>query len=260
MAMLSETDQKIPLGVGRILSDGFSILFGNFFKVLVIGLVPILLAVVLTSLSLDSSVFDVILFSAYGHLAVLLLEPMFLMIAMGVTTALVVQLAYDAKLGRRNALTTYIRAAIPAIVPITVLTIAVTVLAYIGALALLIGMVWVYAVFSVMAPAAVIERAGLGAMRRSAVLTKEYRWPIVGAFLVVGIINTVLSKVVEFLQYYEHLALPAGLVGEIAYGVVMLAIISLGFAYSGIVSALVYARLREIKDGLDIYQLAAVFD
>ena len=260
MAVVGETRQKTPLGVGRILSDSFSILFGDFFKVLVIGLIPILSIGVLAWLSFYSFAFDMLLFSTYGYLVIILLVPIVVMAAYGLITALVVQLAYDARLGRSHSFGTYVRSAVPAILPIIVLTIITTVLAYIGAFALLIGMVWVYAVFFVMAPAAVIERAGFGAMRRSAALTKEYRWPIVGAFIVVSIVNTILPRVAEFLAGFASLALPPSTGSLIVYGVAMSSIIGLGFSYGGIVAALVYARLREIKEGVDIDQLAAVFD
>lgn len=263
MAVLSETDQKASLDFRRVLSDSTSILFGNFIKVLALAFVASLAGFVVDGfvIGFDAApgLIEPIMVGT-GYIATILQLILIDAVFYGLTTALLVQLAYDAKSGRSHSLGTYIRSAVSAILHIIILSVVVTVLTYIGALAFVIGAFWVLAVFSVMVPAAVIERSGFGAMRRSATLTKDYRWPIVCAFIVVGVINGLLFGIAEFVAELALLVSPPGVGSLIAYGVAMSSIAGLGFAYAGIVSAMVYARLREIKEGVDIDQLATVFD
>lgn len=263
MTVVSETGQKIPLGVGKILGDSFSILFGNFFKVLVLGFVGVFIGFVIDGFLIG---FDAAAglsdpsFTEPGSALGQLLSMLNNAVVYGLITALVVQLAYDAKLGRTNSFGTYFSSAIPALVPIVVLNVVISILVSIGFLALIIGAVWVSAVFCVTVPAAVIERAGFNAMGRSAALTKEYRWPIAGTLLVIAIIIILLALVTGVVAVLVAVMLASGGGAAILAGVVFSLIVGLGYGYGGIAAALIYARLREIKEGVDVDQIAAVFD
>ena len=48
--------------------------------------------------------------------------------------------------------------------------------------------------------------------------------------------------------------------GVIVLGIGLAMINGLAYAFGGIVIALVYARLREIKEGVNVDKIAAVFD
>ncbi|MEL7105696.1 MAG: hypothetical protein AAGM21_07235 [Pseudomonadota bacterium] len=254
---------KQPLGVGSILSQTFSIFASNFVKVMALGFAGAFLGFIVNSLFLG---FGVAVGTAEPDIANMgafwvgtLFSTLIGMVIYGLVTALLVLLAYDAKRGKSNTLGTYFMVALPAVVPIALMMIVVTILASIGAIALLVGMFWVYAVFYVMAPAAVIERAGFGALGRSAQLTKEYRWPIVGLFIVMIIITLLVQVVAGFL---------VGLLATVATSVVGMAVVgvlfallgAIGYAIAGIAIALVYARLREIKEGVAVDDIAKVFD
>lgn len=263
MSVVSETGQKIPLGVGTIIGGSFSILFGNFSKFLAFGFVGAFAGFVVDGFVIG---FDVAaglsepaiagLGSFVGPAVSLLVNA----VIYGLITGLAVQLAYDAKLGRSHSFGTYFSSVLPAIIPIIVLNIAVAILAILGFLALFVGAVWVIAVFYVTVPIAVIERAGFSSMGRSAALTKEYRWPIVGTAIVVAIIVLLLSFVTTFVAGFAVSMLAAGWGAVLAMGLMISLMTGLGYAFGGIAVALVYARLREIKDGVDVDQIAAVFD
>ena len=263
MTVVSETGQKIPLGVGTIIGDSFSILFGNFFKVLVLAFIAnfagFLVSGLLFGFAFAAGLTEPAFIGVGAALAPLVVIVINVAVY-GLTIGVLVQLAYDAKLGRSNSLGTYFRSALPGIVPILVLSLVVIVLALIGVFALLVGAFWVYAVFYVIIPAIVIERAGFGAMVRSAALTKEYRWPIVGLLMVVVIITLVIGLVSAFIQGAADFALPSSTAAAFGIGVVSMLISGLSYGYGGIAIALVYARLREIKEGVDVDQIAAVFD
>jgi hypothetical protein len=254
--------QKASLGVGAIISGSFSILFGNFVKVFLLGFIGAFIGFIVNFAFLGfglatgsgDPVVDpntILIGSAVSIIINLVIY--------GLVTALIIQLSYDAKLGRSNSFGTYFKTALPAIFPIIVLTFVVTILSMIGALALIIGAFWVLAVFYVMAPVAVIEQGGFGSLKRSAALTKEYRWPIVGLFIIVMLLSTVIQFVTGFVIGSVGF-LTSGFGGQFVAGVGLSMFSGLAYAFGGIVIALVYARLRAIKEGVDVDQIAAVFD
>ncbi|MFM7334516.1 MAG: hypothetical protein ACKO1H_08910, partial [Tabrizicola sp.] len=95
---------------------------------------------------------------------------------------------------------------------------------------------------------------------RSAALTKDYRWPIVGAFILITIISAIIGFVAMFLV--GLMMAGAGLGGgAMVIGIIVLALITtFGAALGAITVALIYARLREIKEGASVQDIAAVFD
>ena len=263
MASEATNAPKTPLGVGAIISDSFSILFGNFVKVAILGFIGAFLGFVVNTVFFGFGV-------ATGSSEDFNFDPNTIFISSAVSTiinavvygfvtALLIQLAYDAKLGRRNTIGAYFSAALPAIFPIVVLTLVISILSVIGMIALIVGALWVYAVFYVTAPVAVIEKGGFGSMGRSAALTKEYRWPIVGLFLVVVIISVILQMVGGFVVGGLGF-LATGVVGQVIAGVGLSIIVGLAYGFGGIAVALVYARLREIKEGVEVDQIATVFE
>lgn len=263
MSDASLQGSKLPLGVGSILSETFSIFAANFVKVMILAFGGAFLGFIVNSLFLG---FGVAVGTAEPDIANMnafwvgtLFSTLIGMVIYGLVTALLVLLAYDAKRGKSNSIGTYFMVALPAVIPIAIMMVIVTILASLGALALFIGMFWVYAVFYVMAPAAVIERAGFGALRRSAQLTKEYRWPIVGLFIVL-IIVTLLVQVVAGFLVAMLAGLATSLIGQTIVGALFALLGAIGYAIAGIAIALVYARLREIKEGVEVSEIAKVFD
>jgi hypothetical protein len=249
--MTVSTPQKgAPLGVGSIVGGSFSILMGNFLSVVMLALGPTLLSTVLSGLLI-------------GWNATLGLgEPSITGVA-GVVAyglSLIVQLAYDAKLGRTGSLGRYFGPGLGAALPIAILGVASGIMMAIGLIALIVPGLWVYAVFSVMPAAVVIEKVGFGGLGRSAALTKEYRWPILGAIFLVGIITMVINGVAVFVVGMV-LASSGGSGASIAMGVLVITALSaIGTGLGAITIALIYARLREIKEGTSLRDIVAVFD
>jgi len=254
MSDTAVSPQRIPLGVGMLIADSFSVLFRHFFPIILIAFVPTLLGV-LVSGSLVGFEVAIGLEEAAEPSGLELATSLVDMIVYSVTTAFLVQLAYDAKLQRRIRMSRYIAPALRAIVPIIVLGFAVSLMAGIAAIALILPGLWVYAVFSVMEPAVVIEGTGFKGLRRSAELTKEYRWPILGALIPIFVCMALLFAgaffVVGLLGTSNHIALSVVLFSVIA---------AAGSSLLSIFVSLLYARLREIKEGIGVDEIAAVFD
>ncbi|WP_170560511.1 hypothetical protein [Ruegeria atlantica] len=257
MASTTEYGDREFLGVGSIVGESFSILFKNFISVILLALVPMFLSSLIAGMLVGA---DVALgveepdFSTSSNVTTWVMTIVLQIVFYALTTALLVQLAYDSKLGRPLQLARYFSPALRAAVPIAILTTISSILAGLASIALIIPGLWVYAVFSVVAPAVVIEGAGFGGLGRSAALTKGYRWPIFGALLLIGI----CAGIVNFLA-----GIGAGLlagVGSWAMMVGFSVIAALSAGLTGISIALIYARLREIKEGVTVDQIASVFD
>ncbi|WP_282119251.1 hypothetical protein [Ruegeria atlantica] len=257
MASTTEHTGSEALGVGSIVGESFSILFKNFITVILLALVPTLLSSVIAGMMVGA---DVALgaadpdFSTSSGVTTWVLTILLQVVFYALTTALLVQLAYDAKLGRRLQVGRYFAPALQAAIPVAVLTTVAGILTGFATLALIIPGLWVYAVFSMVAPAVVIEKAGFGGLGRSAALTKGYRWPIFGALLLIGICAGIGGFLASF---------AAGLlegVGSWAMTAGFSVVAAFGAGLSGISVALIYARLREIKEGVSVDQIASVFD
>lgn len=249
-----------PLGAGRIVSESFSIFFKNIIAIMVLGFVPILLQLVLSGLlvgwgtALGTDVPDFTgVAGIVGFVVVILLQFAFY----GLLIAVLVQLAYDAKLERPKNIARYFSTGVRVAVPVIVLTMVVGILVGLGFMALLVPGAWLYAVFAVTVPAIVIERAGFGGMGRSRRLTKDYRWPVFGVLFVMLLCTMVLGSI--------SAAVPFLLGGGGFFGVTLMVLVNalvsaLSYGLSAIAVALIYARLREIKEGVPVDRLSEVFD
>ena len=254
---------KTPLGVGGIVSNSFSILFGNLIPVMIVAFIPSLIGLIFSvmtngvglTLGVDTGApvsFASPVLIGLGVVVQLALQ--------GLIIALLVQLAYDAKLGQPITPIAYLSPAIKAIVPILVLSLVIGILAGIGLMLLVIPGLYIYAVFCVTTPAIMIERAGFGGMSRSAALTKEYRWPVIGVLILLGLCTIGLGIVATFVVSAIVPIIGLNTAG-FGVGILIYALINgLTYGLSGIGAALIYARLRDIKEGVSVDKLAAVFE
>jgi len=254
----ADSHLPVPLGIGSLIGDSFSILVRYFVPVVLISFVPTLFGLLISGslIGFEAVIgFEDTATTEAGSPGLQLLTSLVDMVVYSVTTAFLVQLAYDAKLQRPMRFSRYVGPALRAIVPITILGFAVGIMVGVAALALILPGLWVYAVLSVMEPAVVIEGVRFGGLRRSAELTKEYRWPILGAlipiFVCMALIFAVAFFVVDLLGFSNGLTLPV---------LLFAAITAVGSSLVSIFVSLLYARLREIKEGVGVDQIAAVFD
>lgn len=263
---MADTTLSAPtqaLGVGALISESFSILFRNIPAVIMIGFVPMFISAIIGGVLTG---WDTLMgtatpdFSSGADIAMFILSMILQMAIYGLMIALLIQFAYDVKLNRRPSIGRYFGPAISALVPVLVLSIVVSIAMMIGLLLAVVPGLWVFAVFSVVVPAIVIERAGFGALKRSAALTKEFRWPIVGLLVVIWVCMLIIGAIFGAVLGLAIYGLGDGIMGVL----IMIVVVSIinGFTYSlaGISTSLIYARLREIKEGVGVDQLASVFE
>lgn len=258
---MTETSTKAPraaLGVGKIVGDSFSILFSKLAPIMLLGAIPTFAVQALNLFAFGPAAVtgEFVPGDDVNSILTSTLVSTFLnLVISALVTSLLVLLAYDAKLGRNVEISRYFGPALRALLPVALLSLAIGVLAGLGFLALVIPGLLVYAMFYVTVPAIVIEGAGFGGMGRSATLTKEYRWPIIGLFLLVSICAGLLNAVIAFI---------AGLLASGTGMLVMIALLSIGsavvYGLMGVATSLTYARLREIKEGVSVESIASVFD
>ncbi len=260
--------ERPPLGIIDLIGATFRSFFARFGLIFALAYLAALAVLAINSLLIgplalgaldpDASEQAVLeLFSTADGMArffaVSLITPA---IGFSLSNALIALAAYDAQAGRPARLGRYLATALSHLPAIIVLSLVVSVLGWIGFAALIAPGLWIFAVFAVTAPAIVIERAGFGALGRSAALTRGYRWPIVGAILLLGLIALALNAAFEF--GLSPLLLEIGEPWLIAAIAAATAALTLGV--SGAFVATLYARLREIRDGATPEALAAVFD
>ncbi|WP_428674304.1 hypothetical protein [Roseibium sp.] len=248
---------RLPLGIGSIIGDTFSIFFRRFLAVTFIALIPNVIGILLSAWSVGlSAVVGMEKPDFSGIDTIPYTISMIVDVAVyAVATALLVQLAYDAKLQRPVRLGRYFGPAFSTALPVIVLSVAAMLLSILALVFLVVPGLWVMAVFSVTVPAVVIERVGFRGLGRSAELTKEYRWPIV--------VLALLSLLCQFAFGWgaQYLAAILGTVSGMLPAAVFYAVVAaVGTGLTGLPAALIYARLREIKEGVTVDQIAAVFD
>jgi hypothetical protein len=119
-----------------------------------------------------------------------------------------------------------------------------------------IPMVVIVTVCFVTTPACVVEKRGpFGSVRRSAQLTNGHRWRIFGLeVLLVGLL--LITSIIIGLLDWALIALAGPLLAAISD----LIWTEVWLAYCGVMVAVAYHDLRVAKEGIDIEQIASVFD
>ncbi|MEE4119268.1 MAG: hypothetical protein V2I65_09660 [Paracoccaceae bacterium] len=162
-------------------------------------------------------------------------------------------LVVDAARGRPAGAPEVLRGALGTAVPVAAISIVIGVAVAIGLVLLIVPGLWIFAVLSVAIPVAAIEGAGLGALGRSASLTRGYRWPIVGFGLVFAAVVLALTIVLGlFVLAPLGVMLTGGDPGLVGGLVLTLVTALVGAAYAGLgalPAPVLYLRLLELKEG-----------
>lgn len=170
-----------------------------------------------------------------------------------VTHAAVVYGTFQQLRGKRTGLTENMATGLKGVVAGLLVAITSGVLVTIGLALLVVPGLVLATMYWVAVPAAVVEKTSVGGgLGRSADLTAGYRWPVFGLILIFSIGQSLFEKLVDtafdFEQnYYASLAVVWVLSAAIT-------------AFGAVVSTVTYYRLRRIKEGIDIDEIASVFD
>ena len=240
-----------PLGVTAIIAQTFRLLFANLGMLFPLAFVPALVVALLGWATApaaplpgaDPAIPDVPTAMELVFALVAALIGFFIMGFMSLASL-------DAVLGKRHTVSEYTAQTLRHLLPIVVLGILLSIGVGIGLVFLLVPGLYLAARFLPWIQAVVFENAGWSGLARASELTEGYRWPLVGALLAMSVVVVAISLLIAVLTVGGGLL--AVLVNAVISGVY--------YALISVFTALVYARLREIKEGLSISQIAALID
>lgn len=281
-----------PLGVGGLISAAFSALFKRFWLFLLLGLLVILGVFLVLALAFGATILggsalsglaqgDVGDFATAGAPVVIgLLALVGLFLAGTFTQAYQTAAGYDVFMAQDRGWGHYIRVGFSRMVPlfvVYVVSIVVIVAAFFGfafvfqaiglpgwIIVILFGIagIGILMLFSLVVPAVVVEGRWFSAFGRSWSLSRGYRWPILGFIVALLLIAFGIALVLG--------GVLGGIVaasGSEAVAVAAIVLQVLNFAIQILVTALfligyavLFARLRNIKEGVTPDNVAATFD
>ncbi len=252
-----------PLGVTGLIGDAFSLFRDHAPRLVMLGVLPMIAATLVNLVVLGTDGLDPFAEPDPGDL-----EPLGTTVA-GFIVVFVVQIVLYAVLasaticaardlleGRRIHILGALQDALSRLIPVILCSIIVMIAVYAGMIFLIVPGIYVAAMFSLVLPVLVFENAGIGALGRSIELSREYRWPLVGLFLLYLVIMIVASLVFGALQAFFALL---GFFGLALSAVVSIIAGACIYGFAGVLYTLTYVRLREIKEGGGS-SLAQVFD
>lgn len=157
----------------------------------------------------------------------------------------------DIAVGKRHAIGEYLRQALRHAGALIVLGVLVSLATAAAAVVLILPGLCVAARFLPYVPAIVFENAGRSGLGRAQALTEGYRWPLVGALLLLVLASVAISVPSILVSTMTGSEIVAILVETLAQSVI--------YCLSAIFSALVYLRVRAIKEGATQAEIAANF-
>jgi hypothetical protein len=247
---------SIPLknrSVGELLSLTFKLGFQNFIKLFLIALIfqlPILILKLMAPGSIQPV--DIQTFQALTYGAVFLslfLSPL--------QQASMMQVVADAYTEGKTSLAHCLGIGLKRFIPLLVYSLLLTLILATGMLLLVIPFFFFFVVFSVGAPALVIEGLGpIEALKRSADLTRGYRWMVLFFFIVLYVLFMLITFVfgmVLVMGTSTALIPTGGIVMEWAVEVLASLFLLVG-------PVVLYFQLRTQKEGLDLQGLSDLVD
>ncbi|QHQ34544.1 hypothetical protein [Algicella marina] len=258
---MSDTyEHSEPLGVGALISRTFSVFFRHvllfmaiaFVPTLVVGLVSLALMPDLMGFGSTGAIDPNFTFPTTAFAIVTILSLVVYLLVIGVSTLA----AYDVSLGRPTQFGAYISRTLASALPIVVLGLVYYILISLGLLLLILPGLYILAMFYVLVPAILVERAGFSGLSRAASLSKGYRWPVLGSIIVVFLLTVIVSIIVNMVA-----GVVVAMTGSLVVSVVIQSVVNaLAYGLTAVFAAVLYARLRELKEGVGMSDLVSVFE
>jgi MFS family permease len=234
--------------VGGVLNRTLSVLSRNFLTFFVVTTVA-----GLPSILLSQSVTDGSNLSVAELFGLLLLGGFLAIVLYTLSQAIVLYGAFQDMRGRSVSLAESLQVGLRRFFPIIGVAISVSFAVMVGLMLFIVpGFIWLTMWF-VATPACVVERLGpFNSMGRSADLTKGHRWKIFGLMMLIFLIGAVASSLIGGIS-----ALVGGSMLQLIVSVIWNGIWGAFYAVAAVVT---YHDLRVAKEGIDIEQIASVFD
>ena len=243
-------NEGAQFGVGSVLGKSFSIFFRN---IVAFGLVSVIVYIPLFALGIFGG--------EDPSLQVVSLILHFLL-SFVITGTLVYGSIMDLR-GQRAGIGACLSRGLASVFPVIGVAIIVALGTGLASILLIIPGIILMVMWYVAIPATVIERPGVfAALSRSSQLTKGHRWSVFGIFFIVMVIIYGVSFLVTIAFGVSIVAMdPMATEGPgITFVIVNILLQALTSAFMAVTSAVIYHDLRIEKDGIDVEQIARVFD
>ena len=234
--------------VGRVLSRAVSVLSRRFLPFCIVTFVAFLPLILVSRVSMSGGIDPDQTLIILGLSFALAMAQMMISTF---TSAVILHGAFQDIRNRPVDMVEALKVGLRRFLPVLGLAFLAALLIVLGFALLIPGLI-LYTMWFVAVAACVVERTGpWTSMRRSRELTKGHRWKILGIALLLfllSLINRVL-RLVLVSTGGETLAL----IGTMIW-------VAISYAFSSVVIAVSYYELRAAKEGIDIEQIASVFD
>lgn len=245
-ARFAESDFRVGRVLGRtatILSQNFLI----FFLIAAVANLPTVLLVQRGTVAMASGNPSGQAFAMFG-IGILLSFVLGM-----ISQAVMVHAAFQAMRIRPVSLGDSLKVGFARVFPVILLALIMGLLVGLAMMLLIIPGLILMTMWFVGTPACVVERTGpWTSLKRSAALTKGHRWKIFGLMMLLIIVSLIVSQLIELVLGQignDILTILGTLLWMAIYG-----------AYYSIAVVMAYHDLRVAKEGIDIEQIAAVFD
>ena len=231
--------------VGQVLNRSFTLLSRNFLLFFVVTAVAALPNVLISQSAGRNVSGATAAWVGLGAILTVVLQML--------SQAVVLYGAFQDMRGRPIDLGEALRVALSRLLPIIGVAICVSIGVFVGALLLVVPGLILMTMWYVATPVCVVEQKGpLSSMGRSSELTKGHRWKIFGMILLVIIGGIIVSAIL-----LGVLALAGSTVLEILGNLLWNGVWGAFYATFAVVT---YHDLRVAKEGVDVHEIAAVFD
>lgn len=235
------------LGVGQVLGQTFTVYFRNFlpFALLTtVVLAPLLVAQAFMTSSSSSKNLAVMLPSALLTLIGSIVCPY-------LATSAITYGVFQQMRRQDTSIADCLARGFSAFLPVLGLAIVQGLVIGLGLIACIIPGILLMVRWAVSVPASVEERADIGeAMNRSTYLTDGYRWEVFQVLFVLGVLNLGSAVLVAVAADWNPTF------SLILSGVQ--SVLAVGLSATG--TAVMYYRLRSLKESIDVDQIASVFN
>ena len=239
----------VPIRVGDVLSKAFALLSGKLGSFVLLAFVPLIPLLVLSFWTpagpqlLGPFTQRVAPWGSLSDVLTFVLEP--------VAQAMILYAAFQEMAGRPFSVVQSLGVGFARLVPVFCVVLLSRLFTGVAFLLLIVPAFIVFCMLYVAIPVCVIEKPGIFAsLDRSATLTKGSRWQIFGLLVLTTIVTGITQIVLEMIL---GLATIWGKLFSFGWQVV-------ATCFGAVLVAVVYHELRMTREGIDIDNLANVFD
>ncbi|MDA0338892.1 MAG: hypothetical protein O2910_03490 [Proteobacteria bacterium] len=238
--------------IGEVIAESFSILIKNLVPFLVLAIILV---------AIPGFILNRLTYSAGSLEAIQTLTIVGSLISgvLGyVLTAAIVYGAFQTMTGKTASLGEIVSRGLGVVLPVIGVALLVGIGTAIGTLLLVVPGIILMTMWAVAIPAAVLERPGvIASITRSAELTKGNRWQVFGLYVVYAVIALVIGLIFGGAAVAGSMGGGGGGLIFVIFSVLFTAALQ---AYFGVAVTVLYGKLRNIKDGVSVTEIAKIFD